>query len=116
MAQVPTVGRIVLYKLNSDNVAQINRRRSHAAAHMDDHRANSNGVMVHVGNTVHQGDIFPMVIVRVWGRDENALVNGQVLLDGADTFWACSVGPGAETGMWSWPVIETKRVPLEGSV
>lgn len=115
MAQIPTVGRVVLFKLNSSHVEQINRRRGHAALHMDDHRANSNGVMVHVGNTVHAGDVFPMVIARVWGNEERSLVNGQVLLDGSDTFWACSVGVGDEAGMWSWPVIQTARVPMAGS-
>ena len=108
---IPTIGRIVIYTLTSMDAEAINRRREHAAAHMAEHRANSTGVMVHVGNEVYQGQEFPMIITRVWGPDAGSAVNGTVLLDGSDTFWVCSavVDQAASdeprtSGMYRWPV------------
>lgn len=101
---VPTIGRIVHYTLSAEDAEKINRRREHAARYMPIHVANSNGVMVHVGNRAAEGQVLPMVIVAVWGETEHALVNGKVLLDGSDEFWATSRAPGpAEPGKWSWP-------------
>ncbi len=102
-AMIPTIGRIVLYTLTSEDADAINRRREHARLHMSEHRAKSNGVMVHVGNGVKQGDQFPMVITRTWGSDPGNPVQGTVLLDGSDTFWATSKVVGDEAGMWRWP-------------
>lgn len=99
-AEEPRVGEIVLYKLKEQDTTAINRRRAHARDHMDEHRANANGVVVHVGNTVIPGDEFPMIITRVWGPDAGSLVNGTVWLDGSDTFWATSVGLGDVSGTW----------------
>lgn len=100
---IPTVGRIVLYSLTEQDAEMINRRRADARDHMHAHHINKNGVMLHVGNTVHQGDQFPMVITRTWGSDALSAVNGTVLLDGSDTFWANSRVRGEENGMWRWP-------------
>lgn len=100
---IPTIGRTVIYALRETEAEAINRRRQHAKLHMDEHRANSNGVMVHVGNTVKAGDRFPMIITRVWGTTAESVVNGTVMLDGSDTFWANSVGVGDVNGTWSWP-------------
>jgi sugar phosphate isomerase/epimerase len=99
----PTIGRIVIYQLREADAEAINRRREDARRSMDAHRMNATGVMVHVGNSVAAGDTFPMIITRVWGSEPNSLVNGQVMLDGADLYWACSVGVGVEAGMWRWP-------------
>ena len=99
----PTIGRTVVYMLKEADAEQINRRRQHARAHLEEHRTNANGVMVHVGNEVHAGDHFPMVITKLWGADATSLVNGTVFLDGSDTFWATSVGVGAVAGTWAWP-------------
>ena len=99
---VPQKGDIVLFRVSLAAAEQINRRRQHAREHMDEHRANSNGVMVHVGNHVSPGDEFPMIITAVWGNTPQALVNGTVFLDGSDTFWATSVGVGPHAGMWVW--------------
>jgi hypothetical protein len=44
-----------------------------------------------------------MIIVAVHGTTPDALVNGQVFLDGNDTFWATSVGVGEGHGTFSWP-------------
>lgn len=101
---IPTIGRVVIYTLKERDAEVINRRREHAKAHMEEHRANATGVMVHVGNQVSAGDKFPMMITKVWGHEPNGSVNGTVNLDGSDTFWATSVGVGDVAGTWAWPV------------
>lgn len=100
---VPSIGRIVHYRLNEDDAIRINRRREHAMLHMDEHRANANGVQVHVGNAVKPGDTVAMVIVAAWGTTPDAAVNGQALLDGCDAFWVTSRSRGEGPGTWSWP-------------
>ena len=100
----PTIGRIVHYRLSAADAEAINRRREHAQAHLDEHRANSNGVQVHVGNRAAEGDVFPMVITRVWQPGESeGHVNGQVLLDGNDLLWVTSVNVGSGPRTFSWP-------------
>lgn len=102
-AQVPTIGRIVLYTLHEQDADAINRRREHARTHLDDHHANANGVQIHVGNRADEGDVFPMVITRVWGVSPTSAVNGQVLLDGNDLYWVTSVSVGSGPHTFSWP-------------
>jgi len=99
----PTIGRIVLYKLSAYDAECINRRFQHARDCMDSHRANANGVVVGVGNNVSEGDVFPAIIVKVWGTDETSAVNLQAFLDGNITYWASSRCAGEGTGTWSWP-------------
>lgn len=100
---VPSIGRIVHYTLNEDDAIRINRRREHAALHMDEHRANANGVQVHAGNPVKLGQSFPMMIVAAWGITPESAVNGQVILDGNDCLWVTSRCVGVGPGTWSWP-------------
>ncbi len=100
---VPSVGRIVHYRLNEDDAIRINRRREHALSHMDEHRANANGVQVHAGNPVREGHVYAMVIVAAWGDTSDSAVNGQVLLDGNDCLWVTSRLVGEGPGTWSWP-------------
>jgi hypothetical protein len=100
---IPSIGRIVHYKLSKFDAEQINLRRKHAQERMDWHRALKSGAQVHVGNTVEEGDVFPMMIVRVWGSTPESCVNGQVFLDGSDTFWATSVSVGFVPGSYAWP-------------
>jgi hypothetical protein len=99
----PTIGRIVHYQLSEGDAEAINRRRRDALRHMGEHQMNATGVMVHVGNTVQPGDTFPMVITKIWGSGPDALVSGQVMLDGSDLYWATSVHVGPEAGSWMWP-------------
>lgn len=61
------------------------------------------GAQIHTGNKVEAGDVYPMVIVRTWGSEPTSSVNGQVLLDGTDTFWATSVSQGEGERHWAWP-------------
>ena len=100
---IPTIGRIVHYRLGAQDAEAINRRRSHARAHLNEHRDNSNGVQIHVGNDVKEGDAFPMIITRVWGDTPTSAVNGQVFLDGSDLFWGTSVCVGEGPRTFSWP-------------
>jgi hypothetical protein len=98
---VPTIGRIVLYTLSEDDAKQINKRRKDA--HDAGTARLNTGAVVHFGNTVNAGDVFPMVIVRVFGAEPTSGVNGQVLLDGNDTFWATSRVQGEGPFRWNWP-------------
>lgn len=88
---IPSPGRIVQYELTDSDVEQINRRRKDAR---ENGIVGTTGFMLHVGNDVRAGDKFPMIITRAWGNTEGAAVNGQVMLDGNDTFWATSISYG----------------------
>ena len=83
----PSLGRIVHYKLSHEDVNSIRYRRE-------------SGLQL-PGNHVHEGDVFPAVIVNVWSDDS---VNLQVFLDGPDTFWATSRKEADDKpGYWIWP-------------
>ena len=101
---IPTIGRIVHYRLTAEDAEKINRRRTDAQANMDRHREHKTGAQVHVGNVVVEGHCFPMMIVQVWGNTEESAVNGQVMLDGNDLFWATSRCVGEGPGTFSWPI------------
>ena len=101
-AIVPTLGRVVWYVLSTLDAEKINRRRDHARAHMNEHIANSNGVMVHVGNDVSEGQKCAAIVVATWGDTPDSYVNLKVLLDGSDDYWATSVKVGEEPGSYHW--------------
>ena len=101
--QKPSLGRIVLYTLTDQDAEAINKRRADGQRFMPEHRELSNGTMVHVGNSVSAGDVFPMVITRVWGHEPGTAVNGQLLLDGNDLFWVTSATEGDGPRSWAWP-------------
>jgi hypothetical protein len=107
----PTVGRIVYYKLSELDANSINKRR-------EDYRKNPKtdwpqGAQAHVGNQALVGHIYPMVIVAVW-NDE--LINGHVILDGNDSFWATSVKIGSDNGNWDWmPFQKDQQLKLKNS-
>jgi hypothetical protein len=98
---IPSVGRIVHYTLNENDADQINKRRADAVG--SGVAKDESGAIVHVGNKVQAGDVYPLVITRTWGDKEGSAVNGQVLLDGNDTFWATSRTEGEGQGVWSVP-------------
>lgn len=104
---VPTVGRIVLYRLNPYQVDEINRRRNDGRNKMDWHRALSHGCQVHVGNKAETDRLYPAMIVAVWGDTPDSMCNLQVFLDGNDTYWVTSVSatePGiVMPGRFCWP-------------
>lgn len=96
----PTIGRIVHYQLTARDAEAINRRRRHAEDNMAEIRLRQTGYQAHVGNKVNAGVSVPMIVTAVWAGD---LVNGQVFLDGNDTFWVMSAPQGGEEGQWEWP-------------
>ena len=96
----PTAGRIVLYTLSTQDAELINSRRMQAAAHT----THAEGAQLHLGNTVAAGEVYPLVITRVWGAEVTSSVNGQLLLDGNDTHWVTSVNQGTGPRTWAWPV------------
>ena len=93
-----SVGRIVHYKLSFLDAAVVNRRRTYAET--SGLKKAALGVMLHHGNQVASGEVLPMIVTRVWPGDN---VNGQVFLDGNDTFFVLTVAPGDGEGQWSWP-------------
>lgn len=93
-----TEGRIVQYVLSASDADEINRRRV-AKTHEPGWPA---GAQAHTGNRALEGDVLPMVVCRVW-HESLVSVNGQVFLDGNDTFWATSRHEGTEPGTWHWP-------------
>jgi hypothetical protein len=104
-----TIGRTVLYTLTSSDAEQINRRRTNGDS--IERRIKSDkwplGVQAHIGNSAYAEESYPMVVVRVWPDKFGPGipgVNGQVLLDGNDTFWVTSAKEGMEPGTWHWPV------------
>ena len=109
MEQIPTIGRIVHYRLSEDDAKQINRRRTTGQA-IATRIANGIqgeqwplGAQAHIGNEAHEGDTYPMLVTRVWGPNAEAAVNGQVFLDGNDGLWATSVCVGEGPRSFSWP-------------
>jgi hypothetical protein len=102
---IPTIGRIVHYTLSDQDADTINGRRKQALDHVIAHRERADGSVIHYGNAVAEGDVYPMTIVRVWGDRPEAAVNGQVHLDGNDLLWVTSVQVGTGPRTWAWPVM-----------
>lgn len=101
MSITPTVGRIVLYKLSEQDQVTIRRRRGAGLVHavenaMDWLRG------LHEANDVAAGEVYPMIITRVWGDTPDACVNGTVFLDGPDTLWVTSRHCGDQPGDYDW--------------
>lgn len=111
--QTPTIGRIVHYTLTEQDAVAINQRRADAVRpqlvpaedggttqkRLAEQRL---GAVIHAGNQVAEGDVYPLVITRVWNETPGT-VNGQILLDGNDTYWATSRTPGEGPGFYAWP-------------
>jgi len=99
----PTIGRIVHYTLSEQDADAINKRRSDASLNLRSIRESAQGYIAHFGNSVAAGDVFPLIITRTWGDTPESHVNGQVMLDGNDTLWACSVKEGEGPRTYAWP-------------
>lgn len=84
----PTIGRIVHYKLNSLEALE-------AQKDMEAFKLS--------GNRPRAGEVYPALIVRVWGDQETSVVNLQVFLDGRHTIWVTSRAQGELEGQWIWP-------------
>lgn len=85
VVEMPTIGRIVHYRLSAHDARLIAERR------------NMTGVR---GNPVYEGNTFPAMIV---GIVAGQMVQLQVFLDGQDMLWATSVHMGEGPCTWSWP-------------
>jgi hypothetical protein len=101
--QIPTIGRIVHYTLSEQDAGQINSRRGDAAARSKAIAEEKTGYVAHIGNSAAAGDVYPLVITRVWGDTPESAVNGQVFLDGNDTLWVTSVSVGEGPRTFAWP-------------
>jgi hypothetical protein len=112
---VPSIGRILHYRLTEVDAKRINKRRQDAISYrvsktMPGTALVEDGTQIHYGNDAHPGEVYPLIVTKVW---EGGLVNGQVLLDGNDTLWVMSVREEPTTpveehpiefaGRWSWP-------------
>lgn len=100
----PAIGRIVHYTLSDNDAKRVNKRRDDAIrrAHENREHPEETGWQTHYGNRVNAGEVYPMLIVRVWNLDPGT-VNGQVFLDGNDTLWVTSVSFGEGERTYSWP-------------
>lgn len=100
------IGRIVHYVLTEQDAKDVNRRRTTTASIADRSRQLSDkwsvGAQAHIGNVAIAGQHYPMMVVVVFS---DAVVNGQVLLDGNDSLWMTSVGfaMAGGKGTWHWP-------------
>lgn len=95
-----TIGQIVHYTLSEQDAEQINRRRGDYTVVATQESGGETGFQAHVGNYVIAGEVYPAVVVRVFGEQG---VNLQVFLDGNDSYWATSRSEGEGPNTWSWP-------------
>lgn len=90
----PTIGRIVLYRVSSDDAAAISAQRERLGMR---------------GNPIAEGEEVPAVIVRVFENEFGPGIPGcnlKLMLDGEDDYWATSRREGVERNTWHWPKIE----------
>ncbi len=85
---IPTIGRIVHYKLTEQDAARVAEQREQRKL---------------TGNVAYVGDVFPAVVVRTWGDTAESACNLQVLLDGPDSLWVTSRTVGEVEGTFAWP-------------
>ena len=86
----PSIGRIVHYRLSERDIRLVEERRERR---------------VGAWNYLKVGQVLPMMIVVVHGDHPNAAVNGQVFLDGDDTYFVMSCLVGEVPGTYAWPVL-----------
>ena len=78
---LPTIGAVVIYRVPQNVADEVNQLRTTAA-----HR--------HAGNKVLAGAELPLIVTKVY----EASFNGQVFLDGNDTYWVTEIHYGYEIG------------------
>lgn len=91
---IPTVGKVVIYRISAQDATAINQRRADARDKLAWHHALRSGAQVHVGNTAQVGDEYPLMITKTWGDAEGSCFNGQLFLDGNDLYWVTSTKMG----------------------
>ncbi len=99
-----TVGRIVHYVLTEEDAKQINRRRTNGESIKLRMAAGlwPTGAQAHIGKQVEAGQHFPMIVTEVDPNDIYG-VDGQVFLNGNDTYWVQSRKEDVIPGTWHWP-------------
>lgn len=114
---VPSVGRIVHYRLTEADAARVLLHRRHHTVEVPWSNEHGSGVARHAafeGNAPKGGDVYPMLITRVWSPEptEGDCVQGQVFLDGNDSLWVTSVqqqgytyDPSITEGVWFEPAL-----------
>lgn len=121
---IPTIGRIVHFRLSAEQAEQVNRRRVRSASagvlDANGNRLWPDGAVRHVGNPVGEGSVIPLIVTAVWPEEfqggwlsnhqpgteyESPVgVNGQALLDGNDSLWVTSAPQHSQrSGCWFWP-------------
>lgn len=104
----PYIGAVVQYILSEQDCAAINRQRRTASdvnylpIKLGEPIKTEENFRLYSGNAVQPGQVVAMVIVAVWGPSATSCVNGQVLLDGNDSFWALSRNRGTNHMNWNW--------------
>lgn len=90
------------YTLSSENAHNINKRRIQARDRVD---IKGGEIPAWHGNAVQEGDVYPMLITRLWTESpkEDSPVQGQVFLDGNDSLWVTSVLQGEGVCRWADP-------------
>lgn len=98
----PSIGRIVLFRLTEEAALYINHQRRQALADAKARTSSPLNGSALDGEEVRAGMTFPMIVTAVFNKD---YVNGQVFLDGNDSYWAENVGQGQadDDGSWHWP-------------
>lgn len=94
---VPTVGRIVLYRLSEADERDIRMQREGAGG----------------GNRPDEGSVYPAIIVKTWGDAPDSAVNLKVMLDGTDTLWVTSRVVGDQPGNYHWMEYQKKTASGE---
>lgn len=95
-------GRIVYFVFNAASAAEVNRRRTNTVSILERIKvlAWPIGAQAHVGNDVKEGDIYPAMVIKVWGT--SGCSNLKVFLDGSDSFWATSISYQEDKAPFSW--------------
>lgn len=107
----PTLGRIVLYRLNKVEAEGTERRRADFNAYRRKNLPKDSvqgeqgrtGLQAHYGSLVTEGDTFPAIVTYAEVQDGVLWINLQVLLDGNDSLYVIDPQEGSEPGEWSWP-------------
>jgi len=110
----PALGRIVHYRVTTEEAEATRRRRQDFLAFNRKHNwlpegqrrisgePGATGHQAHYGSHVEEGDTFPAIMTYV--GEDGAWVNLQVFLDGNDSLYVIDPEFGDEPGQWSWPL------------
>ena len=97
-------GRIVYFVFNEQAAAEVMRRRTNGQSIAERMRAIPPawpaGAQAHIGNEIKAGDIYPAMVLRVYGS--GGCSNLRVFLDGNDDYWGTSVNHDSGKAPYSW--------------